>query len=77
MTKDQSLYDAAKGAALIIIDMPKISLLTSMGLGIGTQIKVESKYPFGGPVLLKIENTCSIALGKDIAKQVAVQEVVA
>ena len=46
-----------------------------MGLRIGTNILVQNRYAMGGPVLLTVEGAYSIAIGKDIAQQVAVTEV--
>jgi Fe2+ transport system protein FeoA len=70
-----SLYDANKKSELQITALPQINLLESMGLRVGTNVAVQTRYAFGGPVLLRVEDSFLIALGKDIAQQIAVKEV--
>ena len=76
MTKEViSLYKAHKNSILKITSVPKVELLQGLGLGVGTQVKVQNRYTFGGPVLLLVEESYSVAVGKDIATQIAVMEV--
>lgn len=70
-----NLYEAKKNAAFLVTSVPKIGLLESMGLRAGTFVTVLSRYAFGGPVLLKVEDAFAVAIGKDIATQIAVNEV--
>jgi len=70
-----SLYEAQKQGNFQVTSIPKIGLLENMGLRIGTNILVQNRYAMGGPVLLTVEGAYSIAIGKDIAQQVAVTEV--
>jgi len=71
-----SLYEAKKSGTFQVASVPKIGLLENMGLRIGTKVTVQNRYALGGPVLLRVEGAYSIALGKDIAQQVAVKEVI-
>ena len=71
-----NLYEA-KGNRIFRVDsVPNIGLLKNLGLRVGTQVTVQSRYSFGGPVLLRVENTFAVAIGKDIATQIAVKEVI-
>ena len=75
MTADiKNLYEAKKRGNFTITSVPNIELLENLGVRAGTQITIQSRYAFGGPVLLRIEDAYSVALGKDIAKQISVQE---
>ena len=69
-----NLYEAKKRGRFKIAHLPKINLLESMGLRSGTNITVQDRYSFGGPVLLRIEEAYTVALGKDIALQIAVTD---
>jgi len=70
-----NLYKAKKRSNLQVASVPRIPLLESMGIRIGTQLTLQNRYALGGPVLLRVEDSYSIALGKDIAQQIAVKEV--
>jgi len=72
-----SLYEAKKAGTFQVASVPKIGLLENMGLRIGTKVTVQNRYALGGPVLLIVEGVYSIAIGKDIAQQIAVKEVAA
>ena len=72
-----SLYEAKSKGTFEVASIPQIRLLESMGLRIGTQITIQNRYALGGPVLLRIEGAYDLALGKDIAQQIAVRETVA
>ena len=69
-----NLYQAKKHSNLQLASVPQIPLLESMGLRIGTKVNLQNRYALGGPVLLRVEDAYSIALGKDIAQQIAVNE---
>ena len=69
------LYEARKNGVFQVTSTPDISLLENIGLRNGTQVLVQSRYAFGGPVLLRVENAFTIAIGKDIATQIEVKEV--
>ena len=69
-----SLYEAKNNNTYRVTSTPNIGLLESLGVRTGTQITVQNRYSFGGPILLRIEDACSVALGKVIAKQITVEE---
>lgn len=69
------LYDAKKTNKCKVASVPSIPLLESLGISTDTVVTVDNKYAFGGPVLLRVD-TATIALGKDIAEQILVEEVV-
>ena len=71
-----NLYNAKPTEMLQITYIPNIGMLEGLGLRYGTKLKIQNKYVFGGPVLLRVEEAFSIALGKDIATQIGVEEVV-
>ncbi|MCL2574047.1 MAG: ferrous iron transport protein A [Defluviitaleaceae bacterium] len=73
--KTINLYDAKKEKVLQVTFVPSISLLENLGLRNGTKVVVQSRYGFGGPVLCRVENAFAVAIGKDIATQIAVKEV--
>ena len=74
MTKTSNLYDAKKSGAFFVVSIPNISLLENIGLRAGVEVAVQNRFAFGGPVLLKVRDAYSVALGKDIAEQITVRE---
>jgi len=70
-----NLYDAKKNTVLSVVSVPNIGLLESLGVREGSHISMQNRYALGGPVLLRVEDAYSVALGKDIAKQITVREV--
>ena len=75
--KNINLYDAEKAGVFQIVSVPVIGLLESLGLRAGTRIRIQNRYFLGGPVLLCVEDAYSVAVGKDIARQISVEEVAA
>ena len=75
MAEIVSLYQAKKNRVHQVTSTPNISLLENLGLRNGTRLVVQNRYALGGPVLLRIENAFTIAVGKDIAIQISVKEV--
>ncbi|MCL2070644.1 MAG: ferrous iron transport protein A [Oscillospiraceae bacterium] len=71
----QNLYDSEKNGDFEILSIPEIGLLENIGLRAGTKVTVQNRYVFGGPMLLRVEDTYSVAIGKDIAVQIKVAEV--
>lgn len=71
-----NLYKSAKKQPLKVISTPKNNLLENMGLRVGSEVKIENRYAFGGPVLLRVEDSFVVAIGKDIATQIAVRRIV-
>jgi hypothetical protein len=72
-----NLYEVKKHGAFQVASVPNIGLLQNLGLRIGTQFTVQNRFALGGPVILRVENAYSVAIGKDIATQIAVKEAVA
>ena len=71
-----SLYKAKKRGTFQVASVPQIQLLENMGLRAGTRITVQNRYGLDGPVLLRVEDSYNIALGKDIAQQISVKEAI-
>jgi len=71
-----NLYEAKMNRSLKVISIPDVDLLQSLGLRTGTKVTLQTRYNLGGPVLLRVEDSFSVALGKDIATQIAVKEAV-
>ena len=67
-----SLYEAGKAGSFQVVSVPNIGLLENLGVRAGAQIRIQSRYAFGGPVLLCVEGAYSVAIGKDIAEQIEV-----
>jgi len=75
MNKEKTtLYKVKKGSKYTVVSVPEITLLNSIGIRAGLHIRVQSHYFFGGPVLLRVEETYTVALGKQIANQIFVEE---
>jgi Fe2+ transport system protein FeoA len=72
LIKTINLYDAKKYEKFTVASIPKIDLLENLGICAGTSISLCARYIFGGPVLLRIEDSYTVALGKEIAKQIEV-----
>ena len=70
-----NLYEAKKDTCFSIATVPNIGLLNSLGLRVGTRVYIKNRYPLGGPLLLYVEDAFSVAIGKDIATQIAVKKV--
>ena len=70
-----NLYDGKVNRLMHIVALPEISLLKSLGLRLGTSVKIQNRYRLGGPILLRVEDSFSVAVGKDVAKQISVSEV--
>jgi len=70
-----NLYTAKKNVTFQVASVPGVGLLENLGIRIGTKVLIQHRYAFGGPVLLDIEDSFSVALGKDIATQITVGEV--
>ena len=73
--KTTTLYEASHKGPYFVNLVPDIKLLENLGLRVGTKIEIQNRYAFGGPVLLRVEDAFSIAIGKDIAKHISVTEI--
>jgi Fe2+ transport system protein FeoA len=67
-----NLYSANKKNTYLVTYVPEIGLLKNLGIRVGTKIAVRQRYAFGGPILLNIEDSFFVAIGKDIATQIRV-----
>ncbi|MCL2217459.1 MAG: ferrous iron transport protein A [Defluviitaleaceae bacterium] len=72
-----NLYVADKKSRFQVTSVPNIGLLESMGLRSGTHVTIQNRYALGGPVILRVEDAYDLALGKDIALQIGVEQVAA
>lgn len=70
-----SIYHLNKSSRCIIEKMPEIALLKSLGLRTGMTVSIKSRLPFGGPIVVQMGNR-SIAVARDIAKDILVKQVV-
>ncbi|HHW06809.1 MAG TPA: ferrous iron transport protein A [Clostridia bacterium] len=68
-----SVYHAPNNKNYVVRDVPNISLLKSLGIRKNSQVYKKRTYRLGGPVLLVVDAR-EIALGKDIAEQIIVEE---
>ena len=70
-----NLYQSKKNRIYKVISVPDIELLENLGLRNDSMITVKARYALGGPVYLRVEDAFNIALGKDVATQITVREV--
>ncbi|MCL2036583.1 MAG: ferrous iron transport protein A [Oscillospiraceae bacterium] len=73
-----SLYGTKKSdrkREYIIVSVPDDGLLKNLGIRDEVRVRVLNRYVFGGPVLLRVEDAYTVAIGKDIAKQIMVSEI--
>jgi len=49
-----------------------MSKLSQLGIRLGSEVRVERFAPFGGPVMICIENR-EVALGKKLARKIEVE----
>ncbi|NLZ66136.1 MAG: ferrous iron transport protein A [Clostridiaceae bacterium] len=69
----KNLYQMSDGSCGIVQSAPASKLLESIGVFEGVLLKVGHRYGLGGPVIVSI-GTRNIAIGKDTAKKILVQE---
>lgn len=69
-----NLYQAEVGKKYTISAIPDHQVLSSIGIFEGAEVKTENRYGIGGPVSLSL-STRKIAIGKDIALKIFVEEV--
>ncbi|NLW56814.1 MAG: ferrous iron transport protein A [Firmicutes bacterium] len=73
MKQRLSLYNAPDNCCYTVSDVPNVKILNSLGFYPGTLIHKKKRYRLGGPVLVNLA-TREIALGKDIASAILVEE---
>lgn len=71
----KSLYEAKKNSNHQVVEAPDVCQLGNLGIRTGTKVMVQSRYAFGGPVLLRVDDTYTVAVGKDVAKDIQVVDV--
>ncbi|TCT12989.1 ferrous iron transport protein A [Natranaerovirga pectinivora] len=64
-----SLYKFNKKENCIIDELPTNDLLLALGLRKGVTVSVLTRQPFGGPIVVKMNNR-SIAIDKNVAEQI-------
>jgi len=69
-----NLYEARKNKAFKIVSVPNNELLKNLGIHQNREVIIQNRYAFGGPILLRVQNAYSVAIGKDIAKQISIKE---
>lgn len=69
------LYNLRCKNCCIIKKLPSINLLHSLGLREGMQVSVLSKQPLGGPVVIQTCNNRCIAVARNVAEMIEVNEV--
>ncbi|HHU50410.1 MAG TPA: ferrous iron transport protein A [Firmicutes bacterium] len=68
-----SLYSAPENCRYTVTAVPDVKILNSLGFYPGTVVHKEKRFRMGGPVLIR-RATREIALGKDIASAILVEE---
>ena len=58
-----------------IISLPEHSLLAPLGIREGKEIKLKSKQPIGGPLIIKVKGR-TVALSRNISKKIKIKELV-
>lgn len=70
----RSLYYARDNRRYVIIDVPELGILKSLGIVKNATVIKKMTHKFGGPVILEVESS-QIAIGKDIAENILVRGV--
>lgn len=71
--KAMNVYQAENGRHYIVKSTPELGILKSLGIMKDVRILKKLTHHLGGPVLLMVE-TSEIAIGKDIAEKIMVEE---
>jgi len=72
MVSETSLYKAKTDNIYSVSAVPEVELLRSLGIRAGATLRVICHYPLGGPTLVCVEDSSTVAVGKDIASLVSV-----
>lgn len=70
-----SLYNVPDNCNYTVADVPNVKVLNSLGIFPGSVVRKKKKYGLGGPVLINLA-TRELALGKDIATAILVEEAI-
>ena len=73
-----NLTDVPEKTTVIISAMPLnprvIGKLSQLGIRLGSEVRVDRFAPFGGPVMICVDNR-EVALGKKLARKIEVENV--
>ncbi len=69
-----NLYEVEKDKNYKILNCPEVSVLNSLGVFNGSNVFKKETYKMGGPVLVLVDLR-EVAIGKDIAVEIEVEEV--
>jgi Fe2+ transport system protein FeoA len=70
-----SLYAVPDNCNYTISNVPDVRILNSLGVFPGSVIRKKKRYGLGGPVLINLA-TRELALGKDVAEAILVEEAI-
>lgn len=73
--KSMNLYKVKKNSIYQVTEVPDEGLLENLGIRVGSEIEVKMRYRLSGPVLLCVEGSYTVALGKDVAKMIKVKNI--
>lgn len=68
------LYQIKKRSNCMIEDVPDVKTLDSLGLRKGATVKVVTRQPFGGPVVVQLGRR-NIAVSREVASKIEIKEV--
>lgn len=72
-----TLYRKQRNSQVRIVGIsgskPVRRILSDLGISIGDLVRIKRNAPFGGPVLIE-RNSVEVALGRDIAECILVEE---
>ncbi len=68
-----NLYEVKAGLKYRVTETPSVAIIHTLGVYVGGVVGKVDTYKFGGPALIEI-NGRSIAIGKDIAKLIQVED---
>ncbi|TCK93251.1 ferrous iron transport protein A [Natranaerovirga hydrolytica] len=63
------LYTFNKKQSCIVEKMPQNDLLQAIGIREGVTLSILSRQPFGGPIVIKLNNR-SVAIDKNVAQEI-------
>ncbi|GEM_PF-2153529 len=69
----ECIHSLSRGEEGIILEVPDMSLLASLGLRLGKRVRLISKSFAGGPVVLSVDDR-SIAVDRELAEQITIRK---
>ena len=73
-SEQTTLYKVKKLHRYRVVSVPEIAQLNGIGIRVGLNIYIQNHFFLGGPVLLRVDDAYTVALGKGIANQIFVEE---